>query len=105
MGQPIYYMNSNNAGSSMQTRQATETGPRLHCSVYKLHTVLLLLLSHALDPGVRDGHIESVVEAQTTLRHRPAQARHAAHILSNGDGLHGTARHSTAQQTSVLWLL
>ena len=47
--------------------------------------VLILDLLQDLDPHVRNGHSEPVVEAHTTKGKGQAQSGHAGHVLSDGD--------------------
>lgn len=43
--------------------------------------VLVALLLQQLDPHVRDGHAQPVVEPGAALRHRPAGRWHAGYVL------------------------
>mmetsp|Transcript_10489 Transcript_10489/g.27988 ORF Transcript_10489/g.27988 Transcript_10489/m.27988 type:complete len:478 (-) Transcript_10489:99-1532(-) len=48
---------------------------------------LVRALLQQLDPHVRDGHGQTVVEAEAAVLHGPAQRGHAADVLADGHGL------------------
>ena len=48
--------------------------------------VLVAAVLEQLDPVVRDAHGEAVGEADAAVFDRPAEARHAGHVLGDGDG-------------------
>ena len=49
--------------------------------------VFVLGLFEDLDPHIRNGHGQPVIEADTTEREGETQSRHAGHILGDGDDL------------------
>ena len=48
--------------------------------------ILVAAVFEQLDPIVRDAHRETMGESDTAFRNRPAEARHAGHVLGDDDG-------------------
>mmetsp|Transcript_5318 Transcript_5318/g.7197 ORF Transcript_5318/g.7197 Transcript_5318/m.7197 type:complete len:466 (+) Transcript_5318:635-2032(+) len=69
--------------------------------------VVIMPLFHHLHPLVRNGHLQSVVEPDPALRHRPAECWHAAHVLTDGHNVrvervqHVIGQHQVAHAVYV----